>query len=71
MLSGRFKRHPGLMTVILCMLLSLTIELLQAWIPTRVSSLMDLILNTLGAGIGIGLWSLAGVRSLFSGFPKT
>ena len=32
--------------------LSLVIELGQVWLPTRVSSATDLLLNTLGAGIG-------------------
>lgn len=69
-LAGRLRRHPVLITIILCMALSLCIELLQAWIPTRVSSLMDLILNTVGAGLGIGLWQLMRVRNLFFSTPR-
>ena len=38
-----------------CGTLSLGIELAQAWIPTRFSTLLDLILNTIGAWIGIEL----------------
>jgi VanZ family protein len=56
--SGPIARHEHLLAVILCMLLSLGIELAQAWIPTRSSSLLDLILNTFGAWLGIVVWKL-------------
>lgn len=36
-------------------LFSLSLEIAQAWIPTRDSSLMDLLLNTLGAVFGAGV----------------
>lgn len=36
-----------------CAALSLGIELAQVWIPTRFSTLLDLLLNTIGAWIGI------------------
>jgi len=39
-----------------CFLLSLTMEIVQAWLPTRSSSLLDLFLNTLGAWCGIKLF---------------
>jgi glycopeptide antibiotics resistance protein len=42
---------------IFCFAVSLSIETIQAWIPTRSSSLLDLILNTLGAGIGIWIYA--------------
>jgi hypothetical protein len=42
--------------VVFCFLLSLTMEILQAWMPTRSSSLLDLALNTLGAWLGIWLF---------------
>ena len=54
--SGPIVRHKHLLAVILCMLLSLGIELAQAWVPTRSSSLLDLILNTFGAWLGIAAW---------------
>jgi glycopeptide antibiotics resistance protein len=54
--SGRFTRHNQLLAVALCLLLSLGIELAQTWIPTRHSSLPDLILNTFGAWLGIVGW---------------
>ena len=58
--SGPFTRHSHLLAVVCCLLLSLGIELAQAWIPTRYSTIQDLILNTFGAWLGIGLWRLVG-----------
>jgi glycopeptide antibiotics resistance protein len=40
------------LTVIAGFLLSLFIELAQVWIPTRVSQMADLGLNTAGAWVG-------------------
>lgn len=57
--SGLPAKYRFLTAVALCLLLSLGIELAQAWIPTRVSSLLDLILNTMGACLGIGLGKMA------------
>lgn len=56
--SRSLSRRSLLLAVVLCMLLSLGIELAQAWIPTRYSSLQNLILNTFGAWIGIAGWRL-------------
>lgn len=39
-------------------LLSLFIEVAQAWLPSRDSSFLDLLLNTAGAFLGAGLWAL-------------
>ena len=39
-------------------LLSLGIELGQAMLPSRFSSVLDLLLNVIGTGIGAGLWLL-------------
>jgi glycopeptide antibiotics resistance protein len=41
-------------------LVSLTIELVQVFIPVRDSSLMDLMCNTFGTLIGAGVWLFAG-----------
>ena len=51
--GGFFERHGTLITVILCLTASLTIEVFQAWIPSRSSDCLDLILNTLGALLGL------------------
>ncbi len=39
----------------LCFMLSLGIELVQAWIPSRSSHMLDLLLNTSGAAAGVAL----------------
>ena len=50
--GGTFDKHAIFFTVILCFFVSLVIEILQAWIPSRSSSMLDLLLNTLGAWVG-------------------
>jgi VanZ family protein len=49
---GKFIQHVVLKTVFSCFIFSLFIEIFQAWIPSRSSSMLDLILNTCGALIG-------------------
>lgn len=51
-LRSKFKHHVVLKTVFFCFLVSIFIEIVQAWIPSRSSSMSDLILNTCGAFIG-------------------
>jgi VanZ family protein len=51
-LGGTFKKNNILISVGLCFTLSLAIEIAQAWIPSRSSHMLDLILNTLGGLIG-------------------
>ena len=50
--GGAFGKNAVLITVAFCFLISLSIEILQAWMPSRTSSMRDLILNTLGAWVG-------------------
>ena len=45
-----------LLVLLICGAVSLIIELAQAWIPSRSSQMLDLILNTLGGGIGVLLF---------------
>ena len=51
-LGGTFEKHYFFITVLFCFTVSLIIEILQAWLPSRSSSMSDLIFNTLGALIG-------------------
>jgi len=50
--AGRVSIQSVIITVTICLTLSLMIEVLQAWIPKRSSSMLDLMMNTLGALTG-------------------
>ncbi len=52
-LGGFVKKHTIPITVVLCVSISLMIEIFQGWMPSRSSQLLDLILNTTGASIGV------------------
>jgi VanZ family protein len=64
-LAGRIKR-PALVTILLGFTLSLTIESLQAFLPTRDSGTTDVITNTLGTCFGVWLYRLNSWRVLFA-----
>jgi hypothetical protein len=49
---SRSKRSVILRTVVAGLLLSFVIELAQVWLPSRDSSMLDLLLNTLGTLLG-------------------
>ncbi len=50
--GGAFGKQAVLITVGVCFMTSLTIEIIQAWMPSRSSDLLDLGANTMGALIG-------------------
>jgi hypothetical protein len=54
--GGGFRKHGILIAVVLCFFVSLAIEIVQAWMPSRSSDLLDLTLNTLGGLVGVGGW---------------
>lgn len=51
-MGGFIKEHAFLFTVSHCFVISLIIEIAQSWMPSRSSSMLDLMLNTLGAVLG-------------------
>ena len=50
--KGQFDKSVMVFSILLCFLLSMGIEIGQAWIPSRSSNLHDLVLNTVGGWIG-------------------
>ena len=62
--SGHIK-WAMLLAVLGAMLLSLSLETLQSYLPSRIPSNVDLVLNTLGAALGAGsAWALEKLGAL-------
>ena len=58
-------RWAVFLAVLGCLLLSLSLETLQSYLPSRIPSNVDLVLNTLGATLGAGsAWALEKVGAL-------
>jgi len=55
-IGGTFDKHNILISVLFCFAVSLSIEIFQAWIPTRNSDILDLIFNTIGALVGATMY---------------
>jgi len=60
----RHSREAAFKTVLLGFSTSLTIEVLQAYIPTRQSGMTDVITNTLGTYVGVALFQWGIVQTL-------
>jgi glycopeptide antibiotics resistance protein len=58
-INGTSKKPDVLMTVALCFIISLAIEIIQAWMPSRISSMLDLMSNTSGALTGVLIYSIS------------
>jgi len=62
-IGGAFEKHDVLIAASFCFAVSLIIEIFQAWIPSRSSDMLDLILNTLGALVGAIMYKFFVVRN--------
>jgi hypothetical protein len=64
--SARQVKRAALATIMLGASVSLTIEILQAYLPTRYSGMTDVVTNTLGTCAGVILYRSKAARTLFA-----
>lgn len=55
-LGGFYEKHGLLFSIAACFIVSLSIEMAQAWMPARSSQSLDLLLNTLGGYLGVSFY---------------
>ena len=61
-------KRPAATVILIGFFLSLTIEILQWFLPTRDSDMTDLISNTFGTAIGVSLYRCPGVQGIWARF---
>ena len=66
--SIRKLEKAALATIILGFALSLTVETLQAFLPTRQSGMTDVITNTLGTCVGVALARSKSIEPIWQRF---
>jgi len=64
--SAQAVNRPQLVAIILGSAVSLTIEILQAYLPTRESGTLDIITNTMGTAVGAMLYGSHVVQALLA-----
>ncbi len=64
-LAGRIKK-PGFATIVLGFAISLLIESLQYFLPTRYSDITDITTNTLGTCLGVWIYGMRFWRTILS-----
>lgn len=67
---ARRVRRVALTAVLLGALVSLTIEILQAYLPTRDSGMTDIVTNTLGTWVGVATFRSRTAQALFARFGR-
>ncbi len=67
----RTCKHPVALTIALGFAVSLTIEVLQAFLPTRDSGMTDLVTNTFGTAVGVMAFRHRAVQAVLTSWLQT